>query len=90
MSGQRFSRATEITHLVAEVTRLSVEENLETYGIELDRMGLNHSDEFVYDTLYDKYFKTIHEWAAFTVDQESSEYDDLDDKYSKHNDEDTR
>lgn len=88
MSGRHFSRASEIAHLVAEVNRLSVEENLETHGIDIDRVKARSSDQFIHDTLYNEYFKTIHDWAAFTIDQESNEYDDDDDKYGKYDDED--
>lgn len=88
MSGKHFSRSSEVAHLVAEVNRLSVEENLEVHGIDIDRIGARPAEEYIFDTLYEEYFKTVHEWAAFTVDQESNEYDDFDDKYSKYDDED--
>lgn len=88
MSNRHFSRSSEIAHLVAEVNRLSVEDNLEIYGIDIDRMGVRSNDQFIHDTLYDKYFKTIHDWAAFTVDQESGD-DEFDyEQYDKYNDED--
>lgn len=88
MSGRHFSRSSEVAHLVAEVNRLSVEENLEVHGIDIDRIGVRPTEEHIFDTLYEEYFKTVHDWAAFTVDQESNEYDDFDDKYSKYDDED--
>lgn len=87
MSGKHFSRSSEVAHLVAEVNRSSAEELLEIYGIELDPLLLKYKQGIVFDTLYDKFFKTVHEWAAFTVDQEHID-DEYDDEYSKYDDED--
>ena len=74
---RRFSPSSEVAHLVAEVNRLSPEELMEVYGIELDPMLQKYNQGFVYDTLYDKFFKTVREWAVFTVDQEHA--DDVED-----------
>lgn len=87
MRGQQFSRSSEAAHLVTEVNRLSVEENLETYGIEIDRLGLKESREFIFDTLYNKYFRTVREWALFTIEQDSLE-DNFDDDYDSRDEED--
>lgn len=86
MSRGHFSRSSQVAHLVDEVNRLSLEENLETYGIELDPLLLKNKQGLVYDTLYDKYFKTIREWAVFTIEQDSIE--DEEDDYDKYDDKD--
>lgn len=86
MRGQH-SRSSEAAHLVAEVNRLSSEELLEIYGIELDPLLVKYNRGLVYDTLYDKFFKTIREWAVFIVEQDSLE-DDFEDEYDSHDDED--
>jgi len=84
---KRFSPSSEVAHLVAEVNRLSAEELLETYGIELDPMLVKYKKKLVYDTLYDKWFNTIREWAVFTVEQDSAEYEDDDDDYGYEDEE---
>lgn len=87
MRGRHFSHSSEVAHLVAEVNRLSAEEILETYGIELDPMLLKYNQGFVYDTLENKFFKTIREWAVFTVEQDAIN-DEQDDEYDRHDQED--
>ncbi len=86
MGGRHFSRSSEVAHLVAEVNRLPADQLLEIYGIELDPLLLKYKQGLVYDTLYDKFFKTVYDWAAFTVDQESE--DEYDDDYGKYEEED--
>jgi len=79
---RRYSPSSEVAHLVSEVSRLSAEELMETYGIELDPLLLKYKQGLVYDTLYDKFFKTVREWAVFTVEQDSLYDEDEDDRYT--------
>jgi hypothetical protein len=67
MSGQHFSRSSEVAHLVAAVKKLPAEEVLETYGIEIDERGV------VWDTLYEEEFMNVRAWAVFTVEQEAAD-----------------
>ena len=65
------SRSSEVAHIVAEVRRMFPEDAFDAYGIEILEDGR------IIDTTYDQEFKTLHEWAAWSVDQESA-YDDED------------
>jgi hypothetical protein len=78
---RRYSPSSEAAHLVAEVSSLSDEQCLEIYGIEIDRLLLKNKKGLIYDTTYDKYFKTVPEWAAFCVAQDRDDYED-EDEYS--------
>lgn len=83
---RRYSPSSEAAHLVAEVNSLSADECLEIYGIEFDPLLLKNKQGFVYDTMYDKHFKSVQEWAVFSVQQDSAEFDDEDEYDNKWND----
>lgn len=83
MSHGRHNASSEIAHLVAEVRQLTPEQALEAYGIEI--VGVDNMPErlakynYVYDTAYDKKFRSLNEWAIFVVAQEMQDYADEDD-----------
>ena len=81
MSGTQFSRSSEVAHLVAEIRRMTIEEALEIYGVEI------HPDKTVFDTAYEEEFKNLNEWAAFVVSQEMDEWEDKDEDTSKWSEE---
>ncbi len=82
MSHGRHSTSSEVSHLIAEARRMTSQELLDTYGIEL------LTDGRVIDTAFDQTYTNIGEWALACVEDDSSEYDDLADKYNKFDDED--
>jgi hypothetical protein len=76
------SRSSEVAHIIAEVRRMTPEEIIETYGIQL------LDDGKVLDITYDEEFKNIPEWAAWSVAEENLyNNEDLYDQ-SKYEDED--
>lgn len=77
----RFSPSSEVAHLVAEVRRLTPEQILDVYGIEINERGI------VWDTLYEEEFLNIREWAKFTVEQDNLD-DDEDEYTAGHSEED--
>lgn len=82
MSRGHFSRSQEIAHLVADVRRMTPEQVMDTHGIQILANGQ------VYDATFEETYKNISEWAQASLEDEGSEFDDLDDKYSKYDDED--
>lgn len=68
MSRHHHVHANEVTHVVNDVRRLSVEEAQITYGIEI------HEDGSVFDPTYNRKFTTIGEWAEFSVEQDEMDY----------------
>ncbi len=67
---RRYSPSSEIAHILAEVRRMSPEEIMDTYGIEISE------DKTVFDTAWEQTFKSVQMWAAFVVEQESGDYDE--------------
>lgn len=82
MSRGHFSRSSEISHLIAQVRRMTPEDVLEAYGIKF------LPDGTIWDVTFEENYKNINEWAQACVDEENSEYDDTDDKYDRFSDED--
>jgi len=77
MSHGRHSISGEITHLIADVKRMSQHDAEQFYGIELN------SDKTIYDYTYDKTFKNINEWATYVVTNESDDWEE--DEYDHYN-----
>lgn len=59
-----------ILDLVKQVTGASEEEQSMDFGIELQETGE------VVDTIYNKQFNSITQWAAFSVEMENQEFED--------------
>lgn len=60
----------EVIHIINEVNHMGTEQAKELYGIEI------YEDGTVYDPTYNEYFDGVASWAAYTVEQESVDYED--------------
>lgn len=58
----------EVTRLINEVSKLSSDELMDTYGIEI------YQDGKVYDTVEEIVFDSIGEWAKMTVENDEPMY----------------
>jgi len=62
--------AQEVAFTINEVNRLSPDEVLSVYGIELLPNGK------VFDQTYNKTFESVGEWAEFNIEQDDMEYEE--------------
>lgn len=62
--------AHEVAYVVSQVNELSEEEVRSIYGIELLEGGK------VFDTVYNREFPSVGEWATFNVEQDDVEYEE--------------
>ncbi len=69
---RRYSPSSEIAHILAEVRRMSPDQIMDTYGIEI------YEDKTVFDTAWEQTFKSVQAWATFVVEQESGDFDEDD------------
>lgn len=67
-SRNNFTIAHEVSHLVNEIVKMTNEEVLNVYGIQIQ------PDRSVFDPMYKLKFKTISEWAKFSIEQDNMEY----------------
>ncbi len=70
MSKQYSSVAHEVTYTINQVNKLSAEEVLDLYGIELLESGK------VFDPTYNREFLSVGEWAEFSAQQDAVEYEE--------------
>lgn len=64
------SVAGQVNRLVHDVNKLPAPEAETLYGIVFQDNGA------IFDTTYQMEFKSLHEWAEFTVEQDADSYED--------------
>ena len=71
------SVAHQVGRLVHDVSTFEKQESESLYGIEI------HDDGTIFDLTYQMNFKSLHEWAEFTVEQDS-EHETYEEITSRH------
>lgn len=81
MSKSHRSVASEVAHMRGEINRMSPQEVLDLYGIELRAGGR------VYDHTYNQEFADLAAWVSFNNQQDAEKYEERF-SYGKYDDED--
>jgi len=68
MSRKHAAHAGDVTHIINDIQNMSQDAAEQFYGIEFRENG------FIYDTMYNKEFASVGEWAEFNVEQDEMEY----------------
>lgn len=68
MSRHHHIHASEVSHVVNDITSMSAAEAKVVYGIEI------RDDGSVYDPTYSREFETVGQWADFSFEQDEMEY----------------
>lgn len=68
MSRHHSSHANDVSSMIRNINEMGENEASRLYGIEFLDEGA------VYDTMYNREFQSLGDWAEFTVEQEEAEY----------------
>lgn len=70
MSRRHSAHAGDVTHIVNDINDMSPEEAENIYGIQFLEQGR------IYDTMYNREFGSLGEWAEFNVQQDEMEFEE--------------